>query len=204
MEIMRKKVGEFILGNQNHPGKISREYFGQGYIFKDEEAFLHHPEKACYISELSDVVYTKNDLLSLCRDNVKMAEECFYSLDWQHPESWIDEQCRNDEFGYCPVCGEYYAMHGTPCCCPKCGWDPDSENGRPTRKILVEMKEMSRWQASFMVTESEYQKIAAEGTLPDHIVAAIDNFDFSKEPLDTDGDFCVKGDDEETLIDWEN
>lgn len=79
-----------------------------------------------------------------------------------------------------------------------------AENGRPTRKILVEMKEMSRWQASFMVTEVEYQKIAAEGTLPDHIVAAIDNFDFSKEPLDTDGDFCVKGDDGETLIDWEN
>ena len=55
-----------------------------------------------------------------------------------------------------------------------------------------------------MVTEAEYQKIAAEGTLLDHIVAAIDNFDFSKEPLDTDSDFCVKGDNEETLNDWEN
>ena len=45
-------------------GEIEREGYGQGYIFKDEDAFLNRPDDVCYIAELSDETYTKNDILS--------------------------------------------------------------------------------------------------------------------------------------------
>lgn len=40
------------------PEVIEREYYGQGMIFKDEEAYKEHPEQVCYVPELSDSIYT--------------------------------------------------------------------------------------------------------------------------------------------------
>ena len=99
--------------------------FGKGLIFKDEEAFLHDPGRVCYVPELSDSVYTRNDFLALCNGQVERAEECFEAVDWQHPETWVDEQYRHQEWGYCPHCGKIYEMDGEPCGCPICGWNPE-------------------------------------------------------------------------------
>lgn len=79
------------IGNYNQKtGKIEREWYRQGYVFKDEEAFLNRPDDVCYIPELSDNIYTRNDIVSICKGNKKIAEEVFYNVDWQSPETEIE------------------------------------------------------------------------------------------------------------------
>lgn len=119
------KVGSYTPGTGDAEAVIEREYYRQGYIFKDEEAFLHYPDRVCYVPELSDSSYTRQDFLDLCNGQFPMAEECFQKVDWQHPETWIDEQYRDHEWGYCPACGKIYGMAGEVCACPVCGWNPE-------------------------------------------------------------------------------
>lgn len=88
------KVGSYAPPTEEKEAVIDRENYQQGYIFKDEEAFLLHPEQVCYVPELSDNAYTKQNFLDMCNGQEKFAEECFYAVDWQHPETWIDEQFR--------------------------------------------------------------------------------------------------------------
>lgn len=64
------KVGSFTPADEmNEKGAvIEREFYRQGNIFKDEEAYLdkEHPDKVCYIPELSDSLYTRQDFLDMC------------------------------------------------------------------------------------------------------------------------------------------
>lgn len=52
------KIGEYVPADEERgtPRKIRRDYYRQGWIFKDEEAYLDekHPDRICYIPELSD------------------------------------------------------------------------------------------------------------------------------------------------------
>lgn len=66
---------------------IHREFYRQGMIFKDEEAYKFHKDQPCYSPELSDSVYTGNDFLELCNCQQDLADELFEGVDWQHPES---------------------------------------------------------------------------------------------------------------------
>lgn len=49
MEKTYLKVGSYIPETEEREAVICREYYGQGLIFKDEEAFLHDPERVCYV-----------------------------------------------------------------------------------------------------------------------------------------------------------
>lgn len=109
----------------NGEWQIDREWYGQGYIFKDEEAFLTTPDAPCYAPELSEKVYTYLDILRICNRQDEIAKTCFYEIDWQHPETWLDEAIRNDEFAMCPKCKKLYPMYGERCACPVCGTDLD-------------------------------------------------------------------------------
>ena len=119
------KIGSYTPGTDEQEAVIDREYFRQGWIFKDEEAFLRHPDKVCYVPELSDEGYTRQNFLELCNGQEKFARECFYAVDWQSPETWIDEQYRDNEWQYCPHCKKIYDMAGVPCACPLCGTNPE-------------------------------------------------------------------------------
>lgn len=59
------KIGSFIQVDEvNEKGAvIEREFYRQGNIFKDEEVYFdkEHPDKVCYIPELSDSLYTRRD-----------------------------------------------------------------------------------------------------------------------------------------------
>lgn len=103
------KVGK--IGRLTGTGErfIEREYYSQGYIFKDEEAFLdiEHPDRVCYVPELSDNEYTRNAFLKLTKGNEQLAREIFDYCDWQHPESAFDDFACNYEIGYCPKCDRY-------------------------------------------------------------------------------------------------
>lgn len=79
------------VGNYNpKTGAIEIYIYKQGFIFKDEDAFLNRPDDVCYIAELSDETYTKNDILSICKGNEEIASEVFYNVDWQSPEMEIE------------------------------------------------------------------------------------------------------------------
>lgn len=125
------KVGTYVPETEENEAVIQREYYRQGWIFKDEAAFLFHTDQVCYVPELSDEGYTRQGFMDLCNGQGVFAEECFRAVDWQCPEMWVDEQYREDEWGYCPVCEMIYDMAGEVCACPVCGWNPEEagENG---------------------------------------------------------------------------
>ena len=131
MEKKYLKVGTYVPETEENEAVIKREYYRQGGIFKDEKAFLSHADQVCYVPELSDGAYTRQDFMALCNGQEDFATECFRAVDWQCPGTWVDEQYREDEWGYCPVCGKIYDMAGEVCACPVCGWNPEEagENG---------------------------------------------------------------------------
>lgn len=77
---------------------IHREFYRQGMIFKDEEAYKFHKDQPCYSPELSDSVYTGNDFLELCNCQQDLADELFEGVDWQHPESLKEDWFVNGEW----------------------------------------------------------------------------------------------------------
>ena len=120
------KIGSYTPETEEQDEKICRKYYRQGFIFKDEDAFLHHPEQVCYVPELSDTAYTRRGFLAMCNDQEEFANECFYAVDWQHPETWVEEQYRHDEWEWCPCCEKIYDISGVPGCpCPICGHLPE-------------------------------------------------------------------------------
>ena len=54
-------VGICKTDDKGHIIKIEREYFQQGWIFKDWGAFRNSMDAPCYVPELDDTVYTKKD-----------------------------------------------------------------------------------------------------------------------------------------------
>lgn len=75
------KVGSFKPADEmNEKGAvIERDFYRQGNIFKDEEAYLdkEHPDKVCYIPELSDSLYTRQDFLDMCNGQEDIADRIF-------------------------------------------------------------------------------------------------------------------------------
>ena len=122
------KIGNYVPASAGQEAIIERDWYGQGWIVKDEDAFLNHPDKVCYIPELSDDCYTRNDFLEMCSGQEKLAEMLFYILDWQTPSSALEEVSLEDGWGWCPTCKKYFpvdryldptVLKTTPC--PICG-----------------------------------------------------------------------------------
>jgi hypothetical protein len=110
--------------------KIDREFYGQGYIFKDEEAFRLYPDKVCYIPELSEATYTRNSLIAMCNGSERFAEIVFDYLDWQHPETFVEEQFVNSEWDECPQCGRWFSLwEAVHAPCAGCGAILDYREG---------------------------------------------------------------------------
>lgn len=71
-----------------------RAWYGQGYVYKDENAYVNHPTATCYVPELSDARYTALDLVQLTGESMEhhpLVDRLFDCLDWQHPESVLCE-----------------------------------------------------------------------------------------------------------------
>jgi hypothetical protein len=121
------KIGEYIPADEERstPEVIDRGYYRQGWIFKDEEAYLdkEHPDRICYIPELSDSLYSRQDFLDMCRGQTEFADELFEGCDWQHPESLMNDWFVNNEWVECRYCGKLI-NYGDGCNdikCPNCG-----------------------------------------------------------------------------------
>ena len=52
------QIGKYVPAHNGREALIQREFYEQGYIVKDEAAYRSHPERVCYVPELSDTPYT--------------------------------------------------------------------------------------------------------------------------------------------------
>lgn len=100
--------------------EIEREFFGQGWVFKDWEAFRDSMDAPCYVPELDDTVYTKWDFLELCSGQEEVAEELFDQLDWQSPSTLFNEWEDMGTVETCEGCGKLFLDFGIERC-PYCG-----------------------------------------------------------------------------------
>ena len=119
------KIGSYTPETEVQEAVIDRGYYRQGWIFKDEEAFRLHPEQVCYVPELSDEGYTRQDFLAMCNGQEELAEFLFEMVDWQSPETLKSELLATYEIDFCPVCKKYYFMQGEQIPCPICGANPE-------------------------------------------------------------------------------
>ena len=118
-------IGSYIPETEDQEAVIDRGYYRQGWIFKDEEAFRLHPEQVCYVPELSDEGYTRQDFLAMCNGQEELAEFLFEMVDWQSPETLKSELLATYEIDFCPVCKKYYFMQGEQIPCPICEANPE-------------------------------------------------------------------------------
>ena len=100
--------------------RLQREFFGQGWIFKDWKAFHEHQNAPCYVPELSDTVYTREDFISLCDNQEKIAERMFDEVDWQSPSTLMYEWEKDGEIDTCGLCGRMFLAWDVHKC-PHCG-----------------------------------------------------------------------------------
>lgn len=113
------QIGKYTAARNGRPALIQREFYGQGYIVKDEVAFIAHPDQVCYVAELSDTPYTHDDILALCDGQEMLAQLCFDCLDWQSPSTWVDDQFTFGEWVRCEYCSRVYDTESHPIC-PHC------------------------------------------------------------------------------------
>jgi len=115
------KIGKYKPRRRGKEAVIERGAIEQGWVYKDERAFYKRFRKVCYIPELDDEPYTREDFLLLCNGSVSMAEYIFYAVDWQSPESLIDEMIQQGEWEECERCTRFYCPHNPPKTCEGCG-----------------------------------------------------------------------------------
>ncbi len=114
------KFGECIVNSDGSLMVLRKMYFRQGFVFKDYHAFHNEPKRPCYVPELDDVIYTREDFIILCDGQEDIAEMIFNAVDWQHPGTYLDEQYRDGELYVCKNCGKIFESYDADKC-PRCG-----------------------------------------------------------------------------------
>lgn len=112
-------IGSCIIDSNRNIIELQRGALWQGWGFKDSFAFENEEDMPCYVPELVDTYYTKNDILRLCDGSVNIARKIFYQLNWQLPESLLDEELQDGELTICRYCGRLYESYWTDEC-PYC------------------------------------------------------------------------------------
>lgn len=113
------KIGKCIVDTDGEIIELEREFYGQGMIFKDEYTFYHEEKSPCYVPELSDTVYTREDFLRMCNNQEDIADVIFKAVNWQHPETYLDEQFKEGEIEFCETCGNIFFSYEVENC-PYC------------------------------------------------------------------------------------
>ena len=133
------KIGKYTPATDVAEAIIEREFCGQGYIFKDEEAYESGMDAVCYIPELSDTFYTHRDFLDMMDGQEELAWDLFSSVDWQHPEALVEEGYIYGEYDDCPKCGRMFASYDK-IECPHCHapyekWMDKTDEGRESNHV---------------------------------------------------------------------
>ncbi len=88
---IRNPIGSCKVDEDVNIIELEREFFRQGYLFKDWAAFYSRPTEPCYVLELDNTIYIGYDFMKLCNEQEEIAKELFYSVDWQSPSKLLDE-----------------------------------------------------------------------------------------------------------------
>lgn len=134
---MPKTIGSIKVSKAGRILQLCPGDLGQGYGFKDWEAFYHHIDKPCYAgeySEIGDQAWTRKSLLELAEGNEKVAKYLFETVDWQCPSLELEESLKDGFIIRCEECGGLYIpdvhkipgsnrLVNTPC--ENCGWLDD-------------------------------------------------------------------------------
>jgi rubrerythrin len=112
-------IGSCIVNGDGILQEFKRSYYRQGWIFKNPYSFKNEPKKPCYVPELSNTIYTGEDFLNMCNNQAEIAEIVFEAVDWQHPETYLDEQYATGEMTICDVCGKIFLSYEVEKC-PYC------------------------------------------------------------------------------------
>ena len=168
---MCKTVGKYIPESRDQPEVIEREYYGQGMIYKNWEAYYDtaHPDQVCYIPELSDSLYTRQDFLDICNGQPEIADRIFEEVDWQSPETCLEDQWY-EELAICPDCKKWYWCYDVEKC-PNCGNGKENEMDQKTEKpnkILCDTGE-KKWRC-----EVNLNVIVTEEDIDDIMVSALE------------------------------
>jgi len=122
------KVGKYIEASENSEAIIEREFYGQGYIYKDEKAYENSLNQVCYIPELGDTLYTHQSFLDMCDNQEALAWDIFDQVDWQHPETLLEENFIHGEYDNCEQCGRMFISYNATEC-PHCHRAYQNEKG---------------------------------------------------------------------------
>lgn len=114
-----KVTGELEFDANGKIVKLEKDWLMQGYVYKNPNAYFNDLDAVCYVPESSDILYTKQDFLDICNGQRDIADYVFGAVDWQHPETYLDELWNEKELAECK-CGKwlwsYEVKH-----CPYCG-----------------------------------------------------------------------------------
>lgn len=128
MAIEYTKVGRIL-----EDGTIEREPYEQGCVFKDEEAF-EKKVGTCYVPELTDDEYTYYDFIKIAKGSKEVAKRLFLMVDWQTPETLLEELMDIDEVTECELCNKLYESYNVDNC-PHCNYP---KNGVKANSEVVE------------------------------------------------------------------
>lgn len=101
----------YVIGEILENGEIERGKTDNGEAYINARAFAHKTG-TCYVPELSDTKYSYGDFLALAKGNEKLARVLFSAVDWQAPETLLDEYISNGEVKECDICLGLYLTYG--------------------------------------------------------------------------------------------
>lgn len=91
---------------------------------KDSAIFVQTLHQICYIPENAESdkdKYSRSRILALVHGDHSLCRQLFDTLDWQFPETLIDENLRDGLWGECEACGRYYCIEDEEMTeCPIC------------------------------------------------------------------------------------
>jgi hypothetical protein len=93
MTVVEKTVGYY----NKDTGEYIKDFSGQGWYYKDVDAFNNKTGEVCYIPELSDDHYSYADFIKISKENKIVLEYLFDTVDWQSPETLFNDLVLSDE-----------------------------------------------------------------------------------------------------------
>lgn len=109
----------YIIGKILENGEIIKGETAQGFVYKNSKAFYDKTDEICYVPELRDVGYRYQDFMDMCGGSFEVARDLFDIVDWQSPESQLEDYLSNDEVAECNSCGKFflsYEVYNCPYC----------------------------------------------------------------------------------------
>lgn len=117
---------DYIIGKILENGEIVRDLTDQGMVYKNSKAFYKKLKEVCYVPELHDAGYTYKDFLNLTNGSEEVASMLFDTVDWQSPETLLEECFAEGEVHSCLRCKKMFLSYEIEHC-PYCGQRKESD-----------------------------------------------------------------------------